>query len=477
MSVRLRITYTAAICAVMSSTAMVLGAGIAAACEGTGGGGGGCTAPTVSTGSATAITSESATLNGTVNPQGCETDYYFEYGTGGSYPNSVGGWAGNGTFPQSVQTYSSLGLQPSTKYNFRLSAINSEGMETTGSVNYFTTAPACTKPTVTTEAASFVGSDKAFLNGKVNPNGCEASYTFEYGLAGSGTYTKLTGTVGALGPFSVSKEASGLQANKLYTFGLSATNTKGTTDGSFLYFTTKPKYVALGDSYSSGYGSGSYYDSYCKKSVYGYPELLHNAHPDWGFINATCEGAYASYLINVEANSLSEDVTWVTYTIGGNDAEFENVLRKCAGPEVECWPALDKAQNIIVNQLPGILDGVNKKIKEKAPNAKVIVLNYPRLFNGKDCTTLYSVNEQSQLNTTADMMKNVIYSATVRAGANFVFRDVIPGFIGHAVCDGGSGSSTEWIKGPTGFWPGESFHPKILGQADGYYPVVHGVTG
>ena len=41
---------------------------------------------------------------------------------------------------------------------------------------------------------------------------------------------------------------------------------------------------------------------------------------------------------------------------------------------------------------------------------------------------------------------------------------------------GGGGSSTEWINGlsnPTS----ESYHPKVTGQADGYYPVVHGVTG
>ena len=45
-----------------------------------------------------------------------------------------------------------------------------------------------------------------------------------------------------------------------------------------------------------------------------------------------------------------------------------------------------------------------------------------------------------------------------------------------AVCDGGSGSSTEWINGLSN--PiGESYHPKTTGQANGYYPVVHATTG
>ena len=41
--------------------------------------------PVVLTGNATAITSTSATVNGTVNPEGQATTYYFEYGTTTSY--------------------------------------------------------------------------------------------------------------------------------------------------------------------------------------------------------------------------------------------------------------------------------------------------------------------------------------------------------------------------------------------------------
>ena len=38
--------------------------------------------------------------------------------------------------------------------------------------------------------------------------------------------------------------------------------------------------------------------------------------------------------------------------------------------------------------LPGRLDQVNNTIKSKSPSAKVIVLDYPRLFNGTDCNAL-----------------------------------------------------------------------------------------
>src|SRR6476646_6569873 len=240
------------------------------------------------------------------------------------------------------------------------------------------------------------------------------------------------------------------------------------------------RYVALGDSYSSGTGTRTYYDSSCQKSVYAYPYLLHNAHPSWTFVHAACAGAKTGDVINTQSANLTSTTNWVTYTIGGNDAGFSSVITECAPPSwaSNCDGAINTAQSYITNTLPGRLDLVNNAIKSRAASAKVVVLDYPRLFNGTDCNalTFFSGSEMTRLNQTADMLKNVMSAAASRAGANFVFRDVIPPFIGHAVCDGGGGSSTEWINGlsnPTG----ESYHPKVTGHANGYYPVVKGVTG
>jgi lysophospholipase L1-like esterase len=240
------------------------------------------------------------------------------------------------------------------------------------------------------------------------------------------------------------------------------------------------KYVALGDSYSSGTGTRTFFEPSCQRSVSAYPYLLHEAHPSWEFVDAACSGATTSSLLSSQVSSVTSTTNWVTYTIGGNDAGFSSVITECALPSwfSDCNGAIDSAQNIIENTLPGRLDEVNDAIKANAPNAKVIVLDYPRLFNGEDCNalTFFSSAEETRLNETADQLKNVISAAATRAGSNFVFRDVIPTFVGHAVCDGGGGSSTEWINGLSN--PvGESYHPKVTGHADGYYPAVHGVTG
>jgi lysophospholipase L1-like esterase len=240
------------------------------------------------------------------------------------------------------------------------------------------------------------------------------------------------------------------------------------------------KYVSLGDSYSSGTGTRTYYDSGCQRSVTSYPYLLHNAHPTWAFVHAACSGAKTGDILNTQVSSVTSDTNWVSYTIGGNDAGFSSVITECAYPgwASDCNGAINTAQSYINNTLPGRLDLVNNAIKSHAASAKVVVLDYPHLFNGQDCNaaTFFSPAEETRLNQTADMLRDKLSQAASRAGANFIFRDVIPPFVGHAVCDGGGGSSTEWINGLSN--PvGESYHPKVTGHASGYYPVLHAVTG
>ncbi len=495
MSVRLRTTCMVALCAMLSSTALLLGAGIAAACSGVGGGGGGggCTVPTVSTGSATA-TSNSATLTGSVNPQGCITYYVFEWGTSssGSYPDSIEGYAGNGTSSKAVSTNLPPGiLQPSTQYKFRLSAINSEGKKATGSGVPFTTTAACAKPTVTTNTPASITDTSALLSGSVNPNGCAVTWNFEWGPSSSPStypnYQPITAT-NALYAFIAEQKLSGLQPATGYHFRLSATNSKGTTPGPDKTFTTgvATQYLAMGDSYSAGTGTGTDWiptpdAATCHRTKQSYPYLMSKAHPSWTFLNATCHGAVTSDMLNSQIPSqVSPNIKWITYTIGGNDAGFAKVMSECVTALLPgiCDYRIDEAQKFIKEQLGARLDAVNNQIKLKAPNAKVIVLDYPWLYNASlSCSAIdLGSAEKTRLNETSDLMRALINAATGRAGAKFVFADVIPSFIGHAVCDGGGGSSIEWLNGVSS--PSEeSFHPKALGHSEVYFKIVKGITG
>jgi IPT/TIG domain len=86
-------------------------------------------APTVVTGAASKVTSSSAKLNATVNPNGDEvTECEFEYGTSSSYGSSVpcSALPGSGTSPVAVSA-SVAGLAANTGYHFRISATNAGG--------------------------------------------------------------------------------------------------------------------------------------------------------------------------------------------------------------------------------------------------------------------------------------------------------------------------------------------------------------
>jgi alpha-tubulin suppressor-like RCC1 family protein len=85
-------------------------------------------APTVSTLAATAVTTTTATLNSTVNPNGYAASAAFQSGTTTAYGTStdVALMPNNGTTPQTVSTTLS-GLLPATTYHFRATATNAGG--------------------------------------------------------------------------------------------------------------------------------------------------------------------------------------------------------------------------------------------------------------------------------------------------------------------------------------------------------------
>jgi len=230
-----------------------------------------------------------------------------------------------------------------------------------------------------------------------------------------------------------------------------------------------PSYVALGDSYSSGVGTRSYLNdgSTCQRSVYAYPSLIAAA-KGYALNFRACSGATVADVTNSQLSALSAANAYVTISVGGNDAGFASVLTTCAQPSwlSNCTGAVDRAQGYIKNTLPGSLGTLYASIRAKAPNAKVVVVGYPRIFNGTDCNLLtwFSGSEMTRLNQTANQLDSTIAAAAASAGFGFV--NPVPAFVGHAVCD-----RTEWINGLSSPIT-ESFHPNRSGQASGYTPLV-----
>ncbi|PKP53290.1 MAG: hypothetical protein CVT90_02285, partial [Candidatus Altiarchaeales archaeon HGW-Altiarchaeales-3] len=102
--------------------------------------------PTAITGLATNITSNSATLNGTVNPKGVTTGAFFQWGTTASYGNLTDSQVlGSGTSDIKVSA-NLTGLTPNLTYHFRIVANNSVGGTTFGEDQLFTTSTVITPP-------------------------------------------------------------------------------------------------------------------------------------------------------------------------------------------------------------------------------------------------------------------------------------------------------------------------------------------
>jgi lysophospholipase L1-like esterase len=233
-------------------------------------------------------------------------------------------------------------------------------------------------------------------------------------------------------------------------------------------------YVALGDSYSSGTGTRTYISdgTSCYRSVYAYPSL-DAAQLGLSLTFRACSGASVADVTNTQLSALSTSTGYVTISVGGNDAGFADVLTDCAMPGwmSNCNGAIDGAQYIINNVLPGRLSTLYSSIKSRAPNAKVIVVGYPRIFNGEDCNagTWFSPTEESRLNYTADLLN--AKTAAAASAKGFAFANPTSRFIGHAVCD-----DVEWINGLS--WPVvESYHPNRSGHASGYVPVTKPLFG
>lgn len=231
----------------------------------------------------------------------------------------------------------------------------------------------------------------------------------------------------------------------------------------------RPSYVALGDSYASGVGTGRYREdgSDCRRSSYSYPVLLAQAR-GYALRFLACSGATISHVRSTQLGALNARTRYVTLSAGGNDVGFARVLTTCATPWwlADCGAAVDRAQAVIRDLLPGMLRRLYAAVRARAPRAKVVVTGYPRIFSGVDCDpgTWFSRREQQRLNRTADLLDARLARAARDAG--FVFASPGRRFRGHAVCD-----RPAWLNGLS-LPLAESYHPNRAGHARGLVPLV-----
>ena len=264
------------------------------------------------------------------------------------------------------------------------------------------------------------------------------------------------------------------------------------------------RYVALGDSFSSGEGVPDFEPGTnvkdvdtCHRSEHAYPHLLEDQLPsNWiDMVFRACSGAkiedvteknqagYQLYGVNEgpQIKYLDKGVQLVTLSIGGNDAYFKDVLTTCvAGGAISALTGLTrfslvaklrqfipvckpfwagKISGAIASlraQLPWVYTQLRREIDD---NGKLIVVPYPELFPDRhtECWGI-APSDVTWLHETVVRANQAIKEAADEAGA--VYADPEDKFEGHDVCE----LVGRWFNGVVPSPIVYSFHPNADGQ-------------
>jgi phosphodiesterase/alkaline phosphatase D-like protein len=199
------------------------------------------TSPSVTTGKATGINQTSAVLNGTVNPNGSTTTYWFQWGLTNSYGStSAVHTLKAGTKAVSVHI-TAKGLSPDVTYHYRLVAQNTSGTSSGADRTFKTTGHPL--PVAETLPASSITTTGATISGLVDPNGVNTPTEFQWGASASSLSNTVPGpTVSASTPLqTVSTALPPLAPGTTYYYRvLVYRSVSGWIPASTLSFTTLP---------------------------------------------------------------------------------------------------------------------------------------------------------------------------------------------------------------------------------------------
>lgn len=202
-------------------------------------------APVISTGAATAVTDSSASLAGSVDPQGQDTQYLFQYGITSAYGQQTPLGDADGGAGSVSESVTLSGLTAGTTYHYRFVAVRpGGGPEAFGTDETFTTggAPPSSspfKPVVSTASARALTVSGATVGGSINAEGVPTSYWIEFGpTSGYGYQTETASGGSGTSAQSVTAALTALPSNRTFHYRVVAQNVDGTSYGADASFTT-----------------------------------------------------------------------------------------------------------------------------------------------------------------------------------------------------------------------------------------------
>ena len=226
-------------------------------------------------------------------------------------------------------------------------------------------------------------------------------------------------------------------------------------------------YVAIGDSFTSGQGAAPYLDFDCFQSVSGsYPTITANSSSYREALNFACSGERTDQMLARVAkidDRVKLKASLVTLTVGGIDAGSNDVLAACGinPASFECASAVNTATKKL-GTVGVTLVGTYTAIAAEFPKARIVVLNYPLLFDSNLPSPL-PPELMVAVNRATGALNGVISNAVAATDNPRVsFTDVTDEFNGHAI-----NSAVPYISF-NGLGDLASFHPNVLGNTAGY---------
>jgi lysophospholipase L1-like esterase len=243
------------------------------------------------------------------------------------------------------------------------------------------------------------------------------------------------------------------------------------------------RYVALGDSYTSGPLIPDQAVSGCLRSSRDYPALVAAAIHPASFRDVSCNGATTASMARTQTtlggtvapqlNALSPADTLVTVQVGGNDIGFTAIIVTCAflsltnpsgAPCAKHYTSgrtsrLARAIARAAPKVAAVLQGIHRR----APHARVLLVGYPDILpaRGHGCWPQVPVasGDVAYLRGVETRLNRMLAAQAARHRATYV--NTYADSTGHDACQR---PGVKWIEGliPTSL--ALSFHPNEAGE-------------
>ena len=192
------------------------------------------TETTAQTEAATEITRTTATLNGTVRPEGQQfEECFFQWGLASnkeSYEHSAECEPEAATIPPGVEEEAVsapiTGLAEATEYRFRLVAVRPGGTQEAKELTFITAGP----PAIAAVRSSGATQGALTLEAEINPGGLETTYEFEWGPTSSYGHVVSGSIEAGTTTVRVSAPLTGLSEAGAYHYRVVATNAGDTVE-------------------------------------------------------------------------------------------------------------------------------------------------------------------------------------------------------------------------------------------------------